>query len=62
MIFYSELAKYYDKIYHYIDYGIQTDLLIKLISKFNDSKNKKVLDVACGSGEHISFLHKAGFD
>ena len=60
--FYTELAKYYDKIYHYVDYNEQVDFFLKLIDKFADSRNKKILDLACGTGKHANLLHKKGFE
>jgi ubiquinone/menaquinone biosynthesis C-methylase UbiE len=61
-LFYTKLAKYYDKIYHYIDYNKQASFFIKLIKKYNKSKNNKILDVACGTGIHADLLQKQGFD
>ncbi len=59
--FYTELAKHYDKIYHYIDYKKQVQFLIKVIEEFNKSNNSKILDVACGTGVHADLLQKEGF-
>ncbi len=56
MAFYTELAGYYDRIYHYIDYGKQVDMFIDIIGKPG-----KVLDVACGTGTHADILQKRGF-
>ena len=50
VLFYTELAKYYDKVYHYVDYQKQSIFSMKLIDEFNKSKNRKLLDVACGTG------------
>jgi ubiquinone/menaquinone biosynthesis C-methylase UbiE len=61
-LFYTKLAKYYDKIYHYIDYNKQVSFFIRLIKKYNKSKNNKILDVACGTGMHADLLQKEGFD
>ena len=61
-LFYTKLARYYDKIYHYIDYKKQVSFIIKLIKKYNQSKNNKILDVACGTGMHTDLLQKEGFD
>ncbi|MCH7922801.1 MAG: class I SAM-dependent methyltransferase [Nitrospinae bacterium] len=60
-IFYTSLAKYYDNIYHYIDYKKQVVHLIELIKNFKKSSNNKILDVACGTGTHADLLQKAGF-
>jgi len=61
-LFYSKLAKYYDKIYHYVDYKKQVDFFVRIIKKYNKSKNNKILDVACGTGVHVDLLKKQGFD
>jgi len=61
MLFYKKLAKYYDKIYHYVDYKKHADFIIKKIDKLNASENNNLLDVACGTGSLIPFLQKAGY-
>lgn len=58
--FYAKLAKYYDKIYHYVDYNEQADYFLKLINKFGDSRNRKILNLACGTGKHANLLHEKG--
>ncbi len=60
--FYTRLAKYYDRIYHYIDYDKQVDFFVNVIRKFNKSGSNKILDVACGTGTHADFLQKRGFE
>ena len=47
--FYTDLAKYYDKIYHYVDYEQQAEFFIKLIKKYAIAGNNKILDFACGT-------------
>ncbi len=61
-LFYTKLAKYYDKIYHYVDFKKQVEFFIKVIKEFNESGNNKILDVACGTGTHANLLNKAGFE
>ena len=61
-LFYTELAKYYDRIYHYVDYEKQASFFIKLIEKFRKNKNNKILDAACGTGIHADFLQRSGFE
>lgn len=60
--FYTDLAKYYDKIYHYVDYEQQAEFFIKLINKFVPNANNKILDFACGTGTHAGILDKKGFE
>ncbi len=60
--FYTRLAKYYDRIYHYVDYRGQTEFFLHLIEQFNKSGNNNILDIACGTGTHADLLQKKGFD
>lgn len=60
-LFYTKLAEHYDKVYHYINYDKQAEFFAKLIKIYNKSKNKNVLDVACGTGTHANLLQKIGF-
>src|SRR3989338_1464211 len=60
-LFYTKLAKYYDKIYHYIDYKNQAEFFANLYKKYCGSKTRKVLDTACGTGTDAVLLQKLGF-
>lgn len=55
---YKQLAKYYDKIYSSKDYKSECDKIHSLIKEFKKSKGKEMLDVACGTGNHIQYLKK----
>ena len=55
-LFYTKLAKYYDKIYYYIDYIRQAKFILKLVEGFKTNKGNNLLDVACGTGTHIQLL------
>ena len=55
---YKELAKYYDLIYSFKDYKKDALRIEKLISKYKKSKGKELLDVACGTCKHLSYLRK----
>ncbi len=57
-LFYTKLAKYYDKIYNYVDYKNQASFILMLVRKFKTNNGNKLLDVACGTGSHIKFLKK----
>ena len=59
---YTKLAKYYDKMHHFFDYKGQVEFIIDQFEKHNKSGKKKVLDVACGTGNHANLLVKRGFD
>ncbi|MCD6528220.1 class I SAM-dependent methyltransferase [bacterium] len=55
---YNKLAEYYDKIYFNKDYEKEVRFIQKILEKFNA---RTVLDVGCGTGEHIFRLEKLGF-
>jgi dTDP-3-amino-3,6-dideoxy-alpha-D-glucopyranose N,N-dimethyltransferase len=53
---YRELASYYDKIYHWKDYKVETQKIKELIKQYKTSTGNKLLDVGCGTGQHIQHL------
>jgi ubiquinone/menaquinone biosynthesis C-methylase UbiE len=55
---YNSLSKYYDLLHNEKDYLKESVFFIKLIKKYKTTKNKKLLDVACGTGEHIKYFKK----
>ena len=55
---YKQLAKYYDKIYSGKDYKSESEKIHSLIMKFKKTNGKELLDVACGTGNHIKYLKK----
>ncbi len=57
-ILYRELAKYYDLIYSKKDYKGEAEKVASLIQKYKKSDGKELLDVACGSGNHLKYLQK----
>lgn len=61
MKLYRNLAIYYDEIYHFKNYKREARKIKALITKYKKSKGKKLLDVACGTGSHLTFL-KPNFD
>jgi len=60
-LLYTGLAKYYDKIYSYKNYKKESEALIKLINQKKKSEGNKLLDIACGTGNHLLYL-KEKFD
>ena len=63
---YKESAKYYDLVYHWKDYKKESKKIIDLAKKYKKSDGNGLLDVACGTGNHIKFLKQhynvAGID
>ena len=57
MLEYGKFAKYYDLLYAGLDYNKGALGVGALYSKYNKSGGKDMLDVACGTGKHISKLY-----
>ncbi len=53
---YHELAKYYDLLHHDKQYNEEAQLIIKLIEKHKKSSGTKLLNLACGTGNHDGVL------
>jgi len=54
---FTKTAEFYDALYSFKDYGAACNQLHKLIQKYNPEA-KSLLDIACGSGKHITFLRE----
>ncbi len=55
---YKILARYYDSIYKWKDYKKESEKIHNIIKQYKKTKGKKLLDVACGTGNHITYLKK----
>lgn len=55
---YHRLAPYYDDLVGAKDYGLEARLLESLARRRGRSGGRSWLDVACGTGRHLSFLHR----
>lgn len=55
---YADLAEYYDLIYHWKDYRKEVLKIRALIKEHKRSPGNDLLDVACGTGKHLSFLRR----
>ncbi len=56
---YTKSESYYDAIYETMkDYSKESRRLRKLIKRHKKSKGNALLDVACGTGQHLPFLRK----
>jgi len=58
-VLYRELAKYYDKIYQWKDYTIETNKIKELINQYKTTQGNTLLEVGCGTGHHIQYLKDA---
>ena len=56
---YAEMAQYYDRIYSFKDYASETEKLIGWIKEHRQSNGTRLLDVACGTGQHLEHLGKS---
>jgi len=64
---FSQTAQYYDTIYLAMkDYGAEAEKLTAFIHRYRRSAGNRLLDVACGTGLHLSYLKQhfqvEGFD
>ena len=55
---YKDHARYYDLTYADKDYKIEAGVIHKIIAKYKKSSGKELLDIACGSGNHLKHLSK----
>jgi predicted TPR repeat methyltransferase len=54
---FSHTAQYYDTIYLAMkDYGAEVEKLTAFIRQYSRSTGNRLLDVACGTGLHLSYL------
>jgi ubiquinone/menaquinone biosynthesis C-methylase UbiE len=53
---YRQLANYYDEIYHFKNYQKEAEKIDGLVQQHKKSPGNHLLDVACGTGNHIAFL------
>ena len=53
-------ANYYDIIYETMgkNYELESSRLLSFVQKYKSSSCKTLLDVACGTGEHLKYLQK----
>jgi ubiquinone/menaquinone biosynthesis C-methylase UbiE len=56
--YYTKLAQYYDLSYDWKDYSKESKKIHQLIQKYKQTKGNQLLDVACGTGNHIKYLKR----
>ena len=57
---YTKSESYYDAIYETMkDYAKESRQLRKLIKRHKRAKGNALLDIACGTGQHLPFLRKS---
>lgn len=55
---YKSFVKYYDRLYSWKDYKTESEKIREYVKKYKTSRGKEMLDVACGTGNHIQYLKK----
>ena len=58
---YADLSQYYDGFCHDVNYAEQCDFTKRAFDCFAESNGHDYLDLACGTGQHLSLMHKKGF-
>lgn len=53
---YSDLARYYDRVYHWKDYEDDARRIVSLVDAFKTSDGNSLLDLGCGTGGHLEHL------
>tara|TARA_R110001592_G_scaffold75526_1_gene228666 strand:+ start:7264 stop:8016 length:753 start_codon:yes stop_codon:yes gene_type:complete len=59
---YVDLSTYYDHFCRHIDYVDQCAFANRVYDLFNESNLHKYFDLACGTGQHLKFMHDYGFE
>lgn len=57
---YKDFAKYYDLVYSKKKYQKEVDFIDRILKKH--TKGKKILDIACGTGNHAKLFQKKGYN
>lgn len=59
---YVDLSSYYDHFCRHIEYEDQCAFAHRLYGLFNEANIKQYFDLACGTGQHLKYMHDYGFD
>lgn len=57
-LMFNGLAKYYDLIYSAKGYQQEVDGIVNFINRYKNSPGNDLLDIACGTGQHLYYLKK----
>ena len=55
---YKDAARYYDLLFEWKDYKKDTERIASVIKKYKKSGGRELLEVACGTGNYLRYLHK----
>jgi SAM-dependent methyltransferase len=55
---FSKSAAYYDLLYNFKDYAAEADTVRRAIDAAKQSRGRRLLDVACGTGLHLVYLEQ----
>lgn len=58
---YADLSHYYDGFCHDVNYAEQCDFTQRTFDCFAESGEHHYLDLACGTGQHLSLMQNKGF-
>ena len=56
--FYNKLARFYDDFYKNKDYKSEAEYFYKIFKRLSNTKTTNILDVGCGTGEHLKYFSK----
>lgn len=58
---FTEIVPYYDQLMNHVQYHIWVDYTVEILRRF-DIKGRRVIDLACGTGEPTRYLIRSGFE
>lgn len=58
---YGDLSGYYDQFCAQVDYSEQCAFARRAFTCFAESGGMSYLDLACGTGQHLAYMHEQGF-